>query len=1145
MESGRAGELCLRGLTGSALMLRCGVSALALSTFTLAAPVLAQSTVVPEPAPVTLANFNLQPPGVPEEDVGTPEQQAAQESRIESDDSIVVTGIRQSLRRSRDIKRDADVVVDSITAEDISALPDRSVTEAIQRIPGVAIDRFAAGRDPDHFSTEGSGVVVRGLTYVRSELNGRDTFTANNGRGLSFSDVPSELLGGVDVFKSPSADMIEGGISGIVNLRTRLPFDNQGFVIAGSLEANYGDFREEWTPSGSILASGRWDTPAGEFGLLASFSYSRLKWRSDGLQISDWGERTLYSNGDVVPSAGATAQGTVFFPRGAVIRTQDTNRTRYGYSAAAQWRSPNRDVTATLQFLRSDAREAWTERTIEIATDNVVNAGEGRDSRAVPGTTLEFDDDGIFDNGFITGPVGWRQDQQNTAAWGGNGDVRTPRFGLQSNNQRRDRDDRFVTSDYAANLRWDATDRLSFNFDYQHVDSTVDILDTTLWTSSFQNVFIDLDGSNLPTVEFRPPEVCSGPAVNSPCVDTTGSNNASDQDPSYFGVDPQGNAHPSFSDPYNTFYRSTMDHIEQSEGNEDAFRIDGELTFPSSTWLESARVGYRYANRENIARFSQYNWGVLSEIWGGVGNGPVWLDDPVDGVPGGTGGSVPTGYDAFGFDGFMRGQAGDPTLGDPRLYYSGNTARDYQALIDYSTRIAREWKDPPYESGATGWVPLALRPGVIPGTPFRPGEVNTVEETNNAVYAMVRFNHEFSSGLRFSGNFGLRYTHTERSSAGNEVFNQTSFTADYDPANPVPNTCGAPPDPNIPDPPAPTPFCQLPANVRAAARAWANGAVTPSDVRIRYDYLLPSLNLRLEVGSGVQFRFAWSNGIAPPDFGLTRNFYNLTLGVNAPDIEAGGGRPVARASVGNPFLRPIEASNFDLSAEWYFSDVGQLTLAVFYKRLTNVLTNGTQRIPFTNNGATFDAIVTTPANSEDTGKIKGFEIAYQQVFDFLPGPLRGFGLSATYTFVDSSGVSQSTLSETDPDVAAGNQANIDTSLLPLQGLSRHSINITPFYELGPLSVRLAYSWRSRWLLTTRDVIVPFAPIFNESTGQLDGSIFFAINRHLRVGVQAVNILNEVTRTTSAIDDSNGTITRAARGWFMNDRRFSFIVRATF
>jgi TonB-dependent receptor len=1139
----RASDAAQRGKLG--LTLRCGASALTLAAASVAMPAFAQAQA--PAATVAPVNFTLTAQDAQEgggsataADQPTPDAQGG-------DNEVVVQGIRQSLRRSRDIKRDADVVVDSITAEDISALPDRSVTEAIQRIPGVAIDRFSAGRDPDHFSTEGSGVVVRGLTYVRSELNGRDTFTANNGRGLSFSDVPSELLGGVDVVKSPAADMIEGGISGIVNLRTRLPFDNAGFVVAGSVEGNWGDLREEFSPSVSILASNRWSGDWGELGILASFSYSELKWRNDAVQISDFGRRTLFTNDNVISTNGATPVGgvpcttgneasCVYMPRGAVMRTQDTDRQRYGYSGAIQYRSPNRDVLATLQFLRSDSREAWTEHTIEVTTDVVTAQG---DSRAVPGTTLSFDDNGVFDNGFITGPTGWRDDQNNTSAWGGNGDVRTPRYGLQSNNQRRDRDDRFVTTDIGANVRWDISDRVSLNMDYQHVDSSVDILDTTLWLSTFQNAFIDLNGSHIPVVEFRPPEVCEGPATNSPCTDLAGG--ASDQDPSYFGT-----GHNSFSDPFNSFYRSAMDHIEQSDGNEDSMRLDLEYRFPEESWIDSVRVGYRYANRQNTARFSQYNWGVLSEIWGG--RGPVWVSDPVDGDPNTNGGTNSLGdVETFDFPGFMRGRAGDPQLGDPRLWYGTNTARDYDLYSAFALRIGDEWRA---RNGANGcpqnWVPLAMRCGVINGTPFRPGEVNDVDESNNAAYAIVRFSNEFSSGVRLSGNIGVRYTRTQRSSLGNQVFNLVAFTDDFNPANPVSGTCGAPPDPNIPNPPAPTPFCLLPANVRAAARAWSNGAITPSTVSITYDYFLPQLNLKLEVGHGIQFRFAYNKNITPPEFGFTRNFYNLTLAANLVDIQAGGGFPVARANVGNPYLLPIRSDNFDFAAEWYFSDVGQLTLALFYKRLHGVLTNDTARIPFTNNGATFDAIVTTPGNAQDTGTIKGFEIAYQQVFDFLPGPLRHLGINASYTFVDSSGVAQSTLSETDPDVAAGNQANVNTAFLPLQGLSRHTLNIAPFYESGPFSLRVAYNWRSRFLLTVRDVIVPFAPIFNEATGQLDASIFYSINDHIRIGVQGVNLLNEVIRTTSVIRaTSQDDILTAPRSWFMNDRRFSFIVRARF
>ena len=107
-------------------------------------------------------------------------------------ETIVVTGLRHSIQTSQEIKQNAEVIVDSISAVDISALPDRSVTEALQRISGVAIDHLFAPSDTNRFSAEGSGVTVRGLTQVRSELNGRDVFSARNTRGLSFEDVPAE-----------------------------------------------------------------------------------------------------------------------------------------------------------------------------------------------------------------------------------------------------------------------------------------------------------------------------------------------------------------------------------------------------------------------------------------------------------------------------------------------------------------------------------------------------------------------------------------------------------------------------------------------------------------------------------------------------------------------------------------------------------------------------------------------------------------------------------------------------------------------------------------------------------------------------------------------------------------------------------------
>src|SRR6476646_4862739 len=175
-----------------------------------------------------------------------------------SKNAIVITGTRRALRTSQQIKRNADTVVDSITATDIGAFPDKSVADALQRIPGITVNRFAATSDTAHFSAEPSGVIIRGLPQVRSEFNGRDTFSANSSRGLSWTDITPELLAGVDAYKNQTADMIEGGIAGTVNLRTRLPFDATGQLIQIGARANYGDLDKKLTPDLNAFYSNRW-----------------------------------------------------------------------------------------------------------------------------------------------------------------------------------------------------------------------------------------------------------------------------------------------------------------------------------------------------------------------------------------------------------------------------------------------------------------------------------------------------------------------------------------------------------------------------------------------------------------------------------------------------------------------------------------------------------------------------------------------------------------------------------------------------------------------------------------------------------------------------------------------------------------------
>src|SRR5689334_20655146 len=268
---------------------------------------------------------------------------------------ILVTGIRKALQTSQEIKKEADTVIDSITATDIGAFPDKSVAEALQRMSGVTVTRFAASGDTTHFSAEPSGVVIRGLPQVRSEFNGRDSFNANSSRGLSFSDVSPELMAGVDTYKNATADMIEGGIAGTVNLRTRVPFDSEGFTAAFSAELGYGTLAEEAKPAGSMLLSNRWDTSAGEFGVMLNAAYSNVVTESQGVQLLRFFNAT-----DVAAYGG----GTKWIPGGVDIRQNTYDRTRKGGSFATQWKSPNDALLATLQYNRSEYENNWEEYSL-------------------------------------------------------------------------------------------------------------------------------------------------------------------------------------------------------------------------------------------------------------------------------------------------------------------------------------------------------------------------------------------------------------------------------------------------------------------------------------------------------------------------------------------------------------------------------------------------------------------------------------------------------------------------------------------------------------------------------------------------------------------------------------------------------------
>jgi TonB-dependent receptor len=194
--------------------------------------------------------------------------------------TVVVTGIRASAQSSVAIKRNTMEVVDSITAEDIGKLPDPNVAETLTRLPGVQGYRYGGeGASP---SGNGSGLTIRGLAgQTASQVNGRAYFTAG-AREFNIEDAIPGMIAGVDVYKNPSAEHIEGGIGGLVNVRTRNPSDFKKFTAAINTNMRYNDLAKKADPEVFGLLANRYDLGGGSrIGVMAAFAFQKSTGRSD------------------------------------------------------------------------------------------------------------------------------------------------------------------------------------------------------------------------------------------------------------------------------------------------------------------------------------------------------------------------------------------------------------------------------------------------------------------------------------------------------------------------------------------------------------------------------------------------------------------------------------------------------------------------------------------------------------------------------------------------------------------------------------------------------------------------------------------------------------------------------------------------
>ncbi len=275
------------------------------------------------------------------QDAGTPAPEAQQTPAAEGDE-IVISGYRQSLESQQNIRRNSTQIVDAIVAEDIGKLPDITVSDTAARIPGVQVERSGG---------EAGRVLVRGLPDFVTTYNGREIFTAET-RSVALQDFPSGAIGAIEVYKTSTANLVEPGLAGLINVRSRRPFDFADFHVAGSAWMTYTYQARDYNPNANIMVSDRWDIGGGEIGALLGLSYTSMHYRD-----------STRSNTDFVAGGGP---GGTQFPDIQRVTYDEGDRERPSINGAIQWR-PTPGLEFYVEGLYQGFRNKLSSREMEAA----------------------------------------------------------------------------------------------------------------------------------------------------------------------------------------------------------------------------------------------------------------------------------------------------------------------------------------------------------------------------------------------------------------------------------------------------------------------------------------------------------------------------------------------------------------------------------------------------------------------------------------------------------------------------------------------------------------------------------------------------------------------------------------------------------
>jgi len=297
----------------------------------------------------------------------------AQSSQAQTDavelDSVSVTGVRASIQKSLVEKHSASGIVDAISAEDIGKFPDLNLSESLQRIPGVTLDRNGVG--------EGATINLRGLgpEFTQVEINGMPGLSnggegrsarTEGSRGFNFEMFATELFSKATVYKTGLAEVDEGGLAGTVRLETPRPLDAQGTRMAASLLGNYSELTDALNPRTAVLFSHNHDDV---FGIAASVAWSQTDFQSNVIQAGSWRPFERYNTG----TRASDELRNALIPLSPTHYVFNEDRDTTGATLTLQFR-PNDAIGFSIDGLYSKLKNTRMQLRPDFPIDGGVNA---------------------------------------------------------------------------------------------------------------------------------------------------------------------------------------------------------------------------------------------------------------------------------------------------------------------------------------------------------------------------------------------------------------------------------------------------------------------------------------------------------------------------------------------------------------------------------------------------------------------------------------------------------------------------------------------------------------------------------------------------------------------------------------------------